>query len=87
MIKNYATHRVLTPTPPSNLTQLAIKNLNDSQPQDIAKKLDLVLQILKIDDVQHNPEKKDSAKIKQKYVLSDGVCCVKAIISEQVLNK
>lgn len=43
--------------------------------------------MLKVDDVVHNPEKKDSAKIKQKYLLSDGVCSVKAIVSESVLNR
>lgn len=54
---------------------------------DVPKKLDLILQVLKVDDIAHNPEKKESAKIKQKYLLSDGVASVKAIISDQVLLK
>ena len=54
---------------------------------DVPKKLDLILQVLKVDDIAHNPEKKESAKIKQKYLLSDGVASVKAIISDQVLFK
>jgi hypothetical protein len=45
------------------------------------------LQVLKVDDVVLNPDKKESAKIKQKFVLSDGVCSVKAIASESVINK
>jgi hypothetical protein len=41
------------------LTPGSIKSLNDVNQQDIAKKLDLVLQVLKVDDIVHNPEKKD----------------------------
>ena len=49
---------------PKTLTPAAIKQLNDSSVNEVPKKLDLVLQVLKVDDVQHNPEKKEAAKIK-----------------------
>ena len=43
--------------PPKTLTYAALKSLHDQAPQDVPKKLDLVLQVLKVDDIMHNPEK------------------------------
>jgi hypothetical protein len=51
---------------PKVLTPAAIKNLHDTAKEEIPKKLDLVLQVLKVDDVVHNTDKKDTVKIKQK---------------------
>ena len=51
---------------PKHLTQAIIKHLNDQPTQEVPKKMDLVLQVLKVDDIVHNPEKKEAAKIKQK---------------------
>lgn len=39
------------------LTPKAIKWLHDTPAPDVPKKLDLILQVLKIDEVIHNPEK------------------------------
>jgi hypothetical protein len=51
---------------PQTLTPIAIKKLNDTPCADVPKKTDLILQVLKVDEVVHNPEKKEAAKIKQK---------------------
>ena len=53
-------------TPLMVLTPQAIKRLHDTPCPDVPKKLDLILQVLKVDNVIHNPEKQQSAKIKQK---------------------
>jgi len=52
--------------PPKHLTQAAIKSLNDQSVYEVPKKLDLTLQVLKVDEIMFNPERKETAKIKQK---------------------
>ena len=49
---------------PTQLTPAAIKSLHEQSAADVPKKLDLVLQVLRVDDVHANPEKKEAAKIK-----------------------
>jgi hypothetical protein len=45
------------------LSPAAIKTLNDTMPQDMPRKMDLILQITKIDDMVQKPS---AVKIKQK---------------------
>jgi hypothetical protein len=52
--------------PPMVLTPQALKHLHDTPALEVPKKVDLILQVLKVDEVVHNPDKQVSAKIKQK---------------------
>ena len=50
----------------TTLTPSAIKTIHDSSAADYPKRLDLLLQVLKVEEMAQNPEKKDAAKIKLK---------------------
>jgi hypothetical protein len=45
---------------PRILSTSAIKHLNDQSAQDVPKKVELILQIIKIEDIPQNPDKKDN---------------------------
>ena len=46
------------PSYPKNLTPNAIKHIHDCNKETLPKLFDLILQVIKVEEVQQNPEKK-----------------------------
>ena len=50
----------------STLTVRALKNLHELKPADVPAKQSLVMQVVKVEEVQNKANTKEASKIKQK---------------------